>query len=251
MEDRFVVKNMTDINSTSFSPSASIIVLTLNEAGNVKLTINAIIKSTEKHGIKDYEIIIVDGGSTDNTQQIIEELALNSGHIKGIYNHGKMGLGHDFKSGLTYASKEYVGWFPGDNETLPETIDAILEQIGKTDIIIPYTVNVQVRSLYRQSLSSAYTLMFNILFGLRLKYFNGPCFFKRDLLKTVIMSTDGPAYMAEILIQLIKRGDASYLEVPMYIKARDYGKANVLKWGNVYLIAKTIANTFYRIHFHK
>jgi len=249
MEGWFVLKNMTDIKSTNFSPSISIIVLTLNEVKNVGLTVNTIIKSTEKHDIKDYEIIIVDGGSIDSTQQIIGELALNNNHIKGIYNHGKMGVGHDFKSGLAHASKEYVGWFPGDDETLPETIDTILEQIGKTDIIIPYTVNIQVRSLYRRLLSSTYTLMFNILFGLRLKYFNGPCFFRHDLLKTIIMSTDSPAFMAEILIQLIKRNNVSYLEVPMYIRARDYGKTNVLKWKNVYFVGKTMISLIRKIYF--
>lgn len=231
-------------------PSVSIIILSLNESGNIKQVIELVTESAMAQNLTDYEIIAVDGGSTDDTQEIIKKLALTNNRIKALYNSGKQGLGHDFKSGLSQASKEYAGWFPGDNETLPETITAILGQIGKTDIIVPYTVNPQVRSFYRRLLSTIYTSLFNSIFGLRLKYFNGPCFFRRDLLKTVAMTTDGPAYMAEILIQLIKNG-VSYIEVPMHIKARNYGKASVLKWKNVYSIAQTIVGLFFRLHFSK
>ena len=231
-------------------PSVSIIILSLNEAGNIRQAIELVTESVIKQNLTDYEIIAVDGGSTDGTREIIKELVLKNNHIKAVYNYGKRGLGHDFKSGLVHASKEYVGWFPGDNETLVETIVAIFEQIGKADIIIPHTVNPQVRSLYRRLLSTAYTSIFNSIFGLRLKYFNGPCFFKRDLLKTITMTTGGPAYMAEILIQLIK-GGASYSEIPMKIKVRDYGKTSVLKWKNVYLIAQTIIRLFFRLHFSR
>jgi len=238
-----------NLKSTNSRPSVSIIIPALNEAGNVENTTQAILDALGKQGIPDFEMIVIDDGSTDGTGKIVDELAAKNKQIKAFHNSVPRGLGYDFRIGASLASKDYIGWFPGDNETLPETINAILEQIGKVDIIIPYTINPQVRSLYRQLLSSAYTLLFNNLFGLHLKYFNGPCFFRRDLLKTIIMSTDGPAYMAEILIQLIKRDDMSYLEVPMYIKVRDYGKNSVLKWKNIYLIGKTIASLIYRIYF--
>lgn len=234
-------------------PSVSIMILAFNEAGNIRQTVELVTKSVIKQNLVDYEIITVDGGSTDGTQQIIKEITLNDSHLRPIYGHGKKGMGHDFKSGLAHVSKEkdYVGWFPGDNETLPETITAILEQIGKADIIIPYTVNPQMRSIYRRFLSATYTMLFGIIFGLKLKYFNGPCFFRRDLLKTVEMTTDGPAYMAEILVQLVRRRGVSYVEVPMYIKKRDYGSSHVLKWKNVYPIGKTILSLIYRIYFRQ
>lgn len=230
-------------------PSVSILILTLNEAGNIEQTVKLVTASIMEQNLYDYEIIVVDGGSTDGTQQIIEKLASDDNHLHPIYGYGKKGLGHDFKNGLAHASKEYVGWFPGDNETLPETITAILEKIGRADIIIPYTVNYYVRSMYRRCLSAAYTALFNLIFGLKLKYFNGPCFFRRDLLKTVEMTTDSPAYMAEILVQLVGRNDVSYAEVPMYIKKRDYGASHVLKWKNVYLIGKTLLSLINRIYF--
>ena len=244
-------KNTKNVKSVGLRPSISVIVPALNEAGNIKKTVQAIMEALEKQDFSDFELIVIDDGSTDGTEKIVDELAVKNNHIKILHNSTPRGLGYNFRIGISLSSKDYVGWFPGDNETLPETIDAIFEQIGKTDIVIPYTVNPGVRSMYRQLLSSTYSLLFNVIFGLHLKYFNGPCFFRHDLLKTIVMSTDGPAYMAEILIQLVKNGDVSYIEVPMYIKARNYGKASVLKWKNVYLIGKTIISLINKVYLNR
>lgn len=230
--------------------SISVIILSFNEAGNVKNAVDLILQFLQKENLNDYELIMVDGGSTDGTGKIIDELAASNSYIKAVHNPAKKGLGYDFKTGIVLASKYYVGWFPGDNETLPETMSNIFKEIGKTDIIIPYTVNTLVRSRYRRMLSVTYTAFFNTIFSLRLKYFNGPCFFRRQLLSDITMSTDGPAYMAEILVQLVKKG-MPYVEVPMYIKVRNYGKTSVLKWKNVYLIAQTIIRLFFRLHFSR
>lgn len=231
-------------------PSISVIILALNEAGNIKKTIDTVTGLLVKQGFSDYELLFLDGGSRDGTQRIVTGLADSDSHIKMIPSPSKRGLGQGFRLGVEAASKEYVGWFPGDNETLPETIQNIFTEIAKNkyDAILPYTVNPWVRSVPRRILSSTYTSVFNILFGLNLKYFNGPCFFRRKILSTIMMSSDSPSYMAEILVQLIKKRSISYVEVPMYIKIRDYGRTSVMQWKNVYLIGKTIMGLIQKVY---
>ncbi|MEK7567108.1 MAG: glycosyltransferase family 2 protein [Patescibacteria group bacterium] len=229
--------------------SVSVAIPALNEAGNITSAVKATKDALEKHGFSDFEIILIDGGSSDGTPKIMDEIGSQDGRIKVGPHIISRGLGHSVTHGFSCATKQYVGWFPGDNETLPETMKNVFAEIGKVDVIIPYTVNPWVRTPGRRILSAVYLKTFNAVFGTRLKYFNGPCFFRRPVLDTVIMSTDGPAYMMEILVQLVKSGEASYVEVPMYLKARDYGKSSVLKWGNVWEIAKTAAKLFFRIHF--
>jgi len=230
-------------------PSVSVITTGLNEAGNIENAIKNIIDALEKQGFSDFEILAINDGSTDDTGNIINELAAQNRCIKAFHNPKPQGLGCGFRVGASLASKDYVGWIPGDNEILPEAITSIFHQIGKADAIIPYITNPQVRSIYRRGLSVAYRTLFNGIFWLKIKYFNGPCFFRRNVLKTVEMTTDGPAYMAEIIVQLIKRSNASYVEVPMRVMVREYGKSNILKWKNVYLIGKTIVGLIYRIYF--
>lgn len=230
--------------------SISVIILSFNEDRNINSVVDLVLKFLKEEALDDYELILVDDGSVDDTGKIVDELAAGNSRIKPFHNLTNKGLGYGFRTGISLASKDYVGWFPGDNETLPETMTNIFKEIGEFDVIMPYTVNTWARSRYRRMLSVTYTAFFNIVFGLRLKYFNGPCFFRRQLLKNITMSTDGPAYMAEILIQLVKK-DMSYVEVPMYIKPREYGKTSVLKWKNVYLIAETVVRLFFRLHFSR
>ena len=231
-------------------PSVSVAIPALNEAGNIANAVRVTRDALEKYGFSDFEIILIDGGSSDGTPKIMDEIGSKDRRIKVGPHIKSRGLGHSVRHGLSCATKEYVGWFPGDNETLPETMKNVFAEIGKADVIIPYTVNPWVRTPGRRILSAVYLKTFNMIFGTRLKYFNGPCFFRRPVLDSVVMSTDGPAYMMEILVQLVKSGNASYIEVPMYLKARDYGTSSVLRWGNVLGIAKTAARLFFRVHFH-
>jgi glycosyltransferase involved in cell wall biosynthesis len=231
--------------------SISIIIPTLNEAGNIEAAVQVISKALQEQNLHDFEMIIVDAGSTDGTGAIIDELSKKNERIKALHSPVRRGLGYDFRMGASIASKDYIGWFPGDNETLPETMTNIFKQIGQKDIIIPYTANPWVRPLYRRSLSKIYTLVFNIIFGLRLKYFNGPSFFRREIFQKAISTTNSPAFMAETLVQLLKKGEASYVEVPMFIKTRDYGKTSVLSWKYILPIGKTIVNLICKVYFQK
>ena len=225
--------------------SVSILVLAFNEAESIVNALSTINGALEKQKVADFEFVLVDAGSSDGTGKIMDECAARDTRISVIH-FASRGLGHSFREGVSHASKEYVGWFPGDDETLPETMTNVFRQLGKADVIIPYTVNPWVRPLGRRILSVIYTKVFNGIFGVNLKYFNGPCFFRRSLLSTVTMSADGPAYMAEILVQMVRNKKASFVEVPMYLKAQDGRKSRILRWKNVYEIAKTMADLFVR-----
>lgn len=225
----------------SMNNSVSVIIPALNEAGNIEKTIQNVLLALENQAFSDYEIIIINDGSTDETEKIAAELSGNNGRIKVMSNLKPKGLGYNIRMGIRAAVKDYVGWFPGDNQIILESIQKIFEQIGKTDAIIPYVANPKQRTFFRSMLSRSYTMTFNTLFGLHLKYFNGPCFFKRDTLKDIAMTTDSPAYMAEILVQLVKK-KIPYVEVPFCNQERVYGKSNVINWKNVFLIGKTIIN---------
>ncbi len=238
----------------ALKPSISVIIPALNEEKNVPDTVNMVTEHLKKNGFDDFEIILIDDGSKDRTGEIMDGLCAKDSRILKIRNNPNQGIGYCFRRGVLESSKNYVGYFPGDNETLSETMDNIFSQIGQKDIIIPYTANPQVRPFSRRILSLAYTAIFNIMFGANLKYFNGTCFFRRPLLENVAMSSNGPSFMMEILVQLLKIKNASYIEVPMYIREQGYGKmglrkSRLLKWKNVLEIAGTARKLFFRVYF--
>ena len=220
-------------------PSISIIIPALNEENNIEPTVESVISVTHNK-FSDYEIIIFDDASTDNTLVKVNEIAVKNNRIKVIHNEKTMGLGYNYKKGVFIAKNEYVIMVPGDNEIEENSIKTMFDSIGKTDIVTSYSVNYWIRPFSRQIISKIFTNLMNTLFNLNLKYYNGISVHKRELINQVQMTTYGFAYHAEILVRLIKSG-YSFTEVGIYLKKREYGASKAFSLKNIVSVLKTIA----------
>ncbi len=230
-------------------PSLSIIVPCYNEGKNIAGTIDCIKKSLKTTArFASTEILIFNDKSTDNTGEVAEALAKEHEEIRVIHNERNMGFGYNYTEGVRLAAKEYILMIPGDNEIPGEAITNIFSEVGRADLIVPYTINPEVRPLARQIISRAFVILFNALFALSLKYYNGPCVIKAELLKKVPMTTHGFAYMAAILVRLIKSG-ATFTEVPIQIQYRASGDSKALKPRNIMSVLSTILKLFLEIRF--
>lgn len=201
--------------------SLSIVVPTYNEAERLSTTHEMIDRIVGKAGVGDYEIIIVTNtaldGSHDGTLDIADNLAGSKKHTRHIRNESCAGIGYRFRQGVEAATKDFVMMIPGDGEFEEDSVVEVMANLGKSEIIIPYIGNPRVRSPERQLMSQSFTSICNKFFGLNLKYYNGLCIFPTKYLKAVPMSCNNYAYMAEILIYLLRSG-VSYKEVPFKIK---------------------------------
>jgi hypothetical protein len=142
---------------------------------------------------------------------------------------------------------EYVAWFPGDNEVPGEALKAILDAVGSAEIVVPYISNPWVRPWSRRLVSALFVAAMNRLFGLQLRYYNGLCVFPRSLLLAVPLRSHGFAYMAAILIRLIRSGH-SYTEVPMPTNVRQHGRTKAFRLKNVASVCGTVAGLFWEVH---
>ncbi len=228
-------------------PTISIIVPCLNEAKNLKGTISCIKEALSSSGrFSDYEILIFNDGSTDDTALIAAEVKEGNKRVSVIHNTRNMGFGYNYTEGVRLAAKEYVMMVPGDNEIPGNAIQSVFTRAGDADIIIPYTTNTRVRPLSRRVVSMAFTMLMNALFGLKLRYYNGTCLIKAELLKTTPMTTRGFAYMAAILVRLIRSG-ASFTEVGVDITQRTSGRSKAFMPGNVLSVLSAILRLFWEV----
>lgn len=218
--------------------SITVVIPAYNEAGNLADTVQEITPSLKKY-FQDYEILIFDDCSKDDTGKLADEAARKDPKIKVIHNPHNMGLGYNYKAGVKMSSKDYVIMVPGDNDILEKTFGPLFQAAGSKDMVLAYTDNMRIRPWGRIVASKAFTGLMNLLFGLRLKYFNGVVVHKTALLRTITIETDSFAYQAEAIIKLIRKG-ASYAEVPQYIRERRYGASKALAPGNLYRVLKTI-----------
>ena len=116
-------------------------------------------------------------------------------------------------------------------------------RVGAADIIIPYTVNTWVRAFSRRVISRAFTNLVNLISGLNLRYYNGPCIHRSDIIKSVEMTTFGYAYMGSNLARLIK-GGCKYVEIGMYLKPRKHGESKAFRLKNIMRVLRTLGKLF-------
>lgn len=70
----------------------SVLVPTYNEEENVELLVNALVDEFSNNLKKyDYEIVFIDNDSTDNTQNILEEICKENKKVKAIFNAKNFG----------------------------------------------------------------------------------------------------------------------------------------------------------------
>ncbi|MFQ5735246.1 MAG: glycosyltransferase family 2 protein [Thermodesulfobacteriota bacterium] len=228
-------------------PSISIIVPCLNEEGNLRGTVACIKEALEATGrFSSHEILIFDDCSTDGTGRLADEISKEERGVKVIHNPKNMGFGYNYSEGVRLATKDYIIMVPGDNEIPAGAISTVFALTGTADCVIPYTANTSVRPPSRRAISWLFVTLMNAAFGLRLRYYNGTCVIKSSLLKKVPLKTWGFAYMAAILVRLIRSG-ASYTETGVNIRSRDSGKTKAFTVKNIFSVVSALATLFWEV----
>lgn len=82
---------------------------------NVEKYISATLDSVLKQTFDDFEIIVVDGGSTDKTLKILLEFKRNNKNIKIINNQNDLGPAHSRLVGIKASESEYIAFLDADD----------------------------------------------------------------------------------------------------------------------------------------
>ena len=106
------------------APRLSIITPTLNQAGFIERTITSVLDQ----GYEDLEYLIVDGGSTDGTLEIIERYA---DRIAWWVSEPDEGQTDALNKALARATGDVVAYINSDDYYLPGAFDAALRTLGE------------------------------------------------------------------------------------------------------------------------
>lgn len=223
----------------------SVFIPAFNEEGNIADTVNELRSALATKAI-DYEIIIVNDGSHDQTGAIAESMSRADARIRVIHNPRNLGLAKTFRIGAQAARFDFVGWIPGDNGFPSDSLQRWLAPLGEADLIQTYLMNSEVRYLGRRIISRAYTKTLNVLFGLKIKYYNGIQIYRRDLIQNVHTSADGFALVSEILVKLLTTGN-TYIEVGINMQERVQGTSKAVKLKNIVDVIRTVLRLLFEI----
>lgn len=223
----------------------SIVVPALNEAGNLEGAVRDIVAAARVE-LDDYEVLVVDDGSTDGTGAVADRLALELPAVRVFHQPQHLGLRAAYARALAAARFEYFGFLPGDREVSAESVQRILRVVGPADVVVPFHGNSQARPWYRRLLTWGSTTLMNRVFGLRLRYYQGPCVYRTELARRLPKTGRGFFFLAEMLVRAVRTG-ASYIELPLIHQARVHGRSKAFSITNIALALATIARLWWAL----
>jgi NAD(P)-dependent dehydrogenase (short-subunit alcohol dehydrogenase family) len=222
--------------------SASVFIPALNEEENLEPTVARLIEALTVT-IEDYEIIVVDDGSSDGTGAVADNLAAENSTVRVLHNSRNMGLGYCFTQGYREARKDFFVYIPGDNTWPYRSFVELFGNLGRADVITSYAINPDVRPFGRRVISRLYTQVLNLLFGRHLRYFNGLTIYPVDFLRRDPATTFGFGFQAETLLKALNLG-LSYIEVGLPIDERAAGRSKAVSLANILSVLTTLVSVF-------
>jgi dolichol-phosphate mannosyltransferase len=194
------------VRGTFLAKSVSIVIPALNEETVLEGVVRDISKQVAA-SFTDYEIILIDDGSTDKTGAIMDRLATELPNVRAIHNPGNIGLGSSYQRGLAEARGTYLMMLCGDGGMPAASLPPIFAAVGTADIVLPFITNLkQIKSPVRYFTSRTYTNLLNVLFGQKIKYYNGLPVHRVDLLRQLRINSSGFGFQGEILTKLLRSG---------------------------------------------
>lgn len=187
-------------NKFSSNINLTIIIPCFNEALDLEHTIKTNINDAKKY-LKNFEIIIVNDGSTDDTSRIAKRLDKRYSNIRIITHKKNLGLGAAILSGAKISRYDLITYLPGDGQVYVRDIIVALQKAKGADLVLTYRKNRSDYTSYRKFLSWCLTILVKILFGLRYRDYNWVHIYKKNIFSKIKIKSNGVFFLAEIVIK--------------------------------------------------
>ncbi len=111
----------------------------LNEEPNVEAVIRSALEVLPRF-TDDFEVIVVDDGSTDRTGEIADRIAAQDPRVRVVHHRRRRGYGGALRSGLLAAKKEFVFYTDGDRQFDIADLTRLIPAIDGADAVIGYRI---------------------------------------------------------------------------------------------------------------
>lgn len=215
----------------------SIVVMATNQEATIARTVGAILPLARAF-LQDFEIILVDNGSTDASGSIMDRFAVREPRVCVIHNPHQKGIGVAFKAALAIAKFESITMVPGNHCFQIEGIGRMFKAAAAADLVITYRHNRSALSLTRAIQSHLGRFIVNFIFGFWLADHHSMIIYPVKWLREIPIETDGYGYQICALISLLRLG-LTYVYVPINLNTETKHSANAMRLGDWLDLAKS------------
>ncbi len=218
--------------------SLSIFLPAYNEADNIKKSIDTLLSAVTD--VDDLELIVVDDGSSDQTPEIVRQLASADNRIRLVRHRKNVGYGGAIATGLRASKKDWIFFADSDGQFNYKQITKFINSAKDYDMVIGYRLK-RADPLLRIINSKIFNLAVKIIYRFWVKDVN--CAFK--LMRSEVyqnikpIGSKGALVSAEILIKA-KRKKYRILELPVKHLPRKKGVQTGANLGVIFRSFKEI-----------
>jgi len=239
----------------NFVGKITVIMPAYNESDVIVRNVNETIRTFDSFRV-NYEIIIIDDGSTDETWNKIRELESKFSSVKATRNMKNYGKGRALKKGFRFAKGDYVVFLDSDIDLHPAQLETFFDimEFDDADIVIGSKRHPNSKlnyPLHRRIISSIYFFFIKLLFGMPIKDTQtGLKLFKYKVLKDVFPKVviKSFAFDLEILAYAHRLG-YKIAEAPVFIDSkREFNRIDLRDMFNTGFDTLLV---FYRMFFTK
>jgi len=202
----------------------SVIFPAYNEEQNIGRAVDSALQVLEKIA-DNYEVIVVNDGSRDSTEKIVQQIYGHNGLVRLISHRRNIGYGGSLRSGLEAAKYDLIFFTDADLQFDLKEILNLLRWIQEYDLVIGYRLK-RSEGFRRRFYAWGWGFLIRLLFDLKVKDID--CAFKlfrKEVFDKISVSSLGAFINSEILIRA-KRCGFRLKEVPVSHYPRLAGKGS-------------------------
>ncbi len=222
------------------NPGISVFFPAYNDAGTIASMVLAALHTCARL-TDDYEVIVVNDGSTDYTAEVLSDIAARYERLRIITHTQNRGYGGALRTGFKSATKELVFYTDGDAQYDAHELAMLLPAMRpEVDIVQGYKI-ARHDPLFRIVIGKVYHWMVRFAFGLHVR--DTDCDF-RLIRKSALERIDLRSSTGSITVELVKKlqeSGAIFAEVPVRHYHRAYGRSQFFNFTRLWETAQQLS----------
>ncbi|MFQ5329041.1 MAG: glycosyltransferase family 2 protein [Thermodesulfobacteriota bacterium] len=195
----------------------------------------------------DYEVIIIDDGSTDASRSILKRLSADYPQIRTVFHPKNRGYGGALKSGFAAATKEFVFYTDGDAQYDVREVKKLVAALRDgVDVAQGYKTK-RLDPIHRIIIGKIYQNTMRWMFGLKIR--DVDCDFRlirRAVFDKVKLERSSGVICLE-MVKKIQDGGFRFVEVPVNHFFRAYGKSQFFNFPRVFRVGCDVIRLWWEL----